>query len=40
MKSLGVNLSPKEQDEMMAEADLDGDSQISYEEFKQIMVAK
>lgn len=35
-----MNLSPKEQDEMMAEADLDGDCQINYEEFKQIMLAK
>eukprot|EP00803_Ostreobium_quekettii_P005030 evm.model.scf_1938.4 EVM.evm.TU.scf_1938.4 scf_1938:23383-25204(-) len=40
MSSLGVNLTPKEQDEMIAEADKDGDLQISFAEFKHIMLAK
>jgi len=37
MRSLGVNLTVKEQEEMIREADEDGDMMLSYSEFKHIM---
>ena len=40
MTNLGEKLTDKEVDEMIREVDVDGDGQISYEEFVKIMVAK
>ena len=40
MNNLGENLTDEEVDEMMAEADVDGDGQINYEEFVTAFLAK
>merc|ERR1712224_1021112 len=40
MTNIGVELTDEEADEMIREADVDGDGQISYEEFVKIMIAK
>ena len=36
----GEKLTDKEVDEMIREADVDGDGQINYEEFVKMMMAK
>jgi calmodulin len=38
MTSLGEKLSEEEVDEMIREADVDGDGQINYQEFVKMMV--
>merc|ERR1719273_1904840 len=40
MTNLGEKLSDLEVDEMIKEADLDGDGQINYDEFVKMMMAK
>ncbi|EHB12364.1 Calmodulin [Heterocephalus glaber] len=40
MTNLGEKLTDKEVEEMIREADIDGDRQVSYEEFIQMMTAK
>ncbi len=40
MTNLGEKLSEDEADEMIREADVDGDGQINYEEFVRMMMAK
>ncbi|XP_073270438.1 calmodulin-7-like [Primulina huaijiensis] len=40
MTNLGEKLTDEEVDEMIREADVDGDGQINYEEFLKIMMAK
>ena len=40
MTNLGEKLSDEEVDEMIREADVDGDGQINYEEFVKVMMAK
>jgi calmodulin len=40
MTNLGEKLSDAEADEMIREADVDGNGQISYEEFVKVMLAK
>ncbi|XP_023312077.1 calmodulin-like isoform X1 [Anoplophora glabripennis] len=40
MTSLGERLSEEEVDDMIKEADLDGDGQVNYEEFVTILTAK
>jgi len=40
MTSLGEKLSDKEVDEMIREADVDGDGQINYDEFVKMMLEK
>ncbi|XP_076924062.1 calmodulin-7-like [Bidens hawaiensis] len=40
MTNLGEKLTDEEVDEMIREADVDGDGQINYEEFVKIMMAK
>ena len=40
MTNLGEKLTDEEVDEMIAEADVDGDGQINYEEFVKMMMAK
>ena len=40
MKNLGEKLTDEEVDEMIREADVDGDGQINYEEFVKVMMAK
>jgi len=40
MISLGEYLTPDEVDELVKEADLDGDGQINYEEFIKLMMSK
>lgn len=40
MTNLGEKLTDEEVDEMIREADIDGDGQINYEEFVQIMTTK
>lgn len=40
MTNLGETLSSEEIDEMIKEADLDGDGQIDYEEFVRMMMSK
>merc|ERR1711920_516628 len=40
MTNLGEKLSDLEVDEMIKEADMDGDGQINYDEFVKMMMAK
>ena len=40
MVNLGEYLTPDEVDELVKEADLDGDGQINYEEFIKLMMSK
>ncbi|KAF6361698.1 hypothetical protein mRhiFer1_009926 [Rhinolophus ferrumequinum] len=40
MTNLGEKFTDEEVDEMIGEADLDGDGQVNYEEFVQMMTAK
>merc|ERR1739845_21182 len=40
MTNLGEKLTGEEVDEMIREADVDGDGQINYEEFVKMMMAK
>merc|ERR1712228_499557 len=40
MTNLGEKLSEEEADEMIREADIDGDGQINYEEFVKMMMSK
>ncbi len=40
MTNLGEKLTDDEVDEMIREADVDGDGQINYEEFVKMMMAK
>lgn len=40
MTNLGEKLTDEEVDEMIREADVDGDGQINYEEFVDMMMAK
>jgi calmodulin len=40
MTNLGEKLSDEEVDEMIREADVDGDGQVNYEEFVKMMMAK
>ena len=40
MTNLGEKLTDEEVDEMIREADIDGDDQINYEEFVKVMMAK
>ena len=40
MTNLGEKLTDEEVDEMLREADIDGDGQINYEEFVKVMMAK
>ena len=37
---LGENLTDEDVDEMIRDADIDGDGQINYEEFVKMMVSK
>ena len=39
MTGLGEELTEMEVDEMIAEADVDGDGQINYEEFVKMMMS-
>merc|ERR1712125_51744 len=40
MTNLGEKLTDEEADEMIREADVDGDGQINYEEFVKMMMSK
>jgi hypothetical protein len=40
MTNLGEKLTDEECDEMIREADVDGDGQINYEEFVKMMMSK
>ncbi|XP_075410153.1 calmodulin-like [Tenrec ecaudatus] len=40
MTNLGEKLTDQGVDEMIREADIDGDGQVNYEEFVQMMIAK
>lgn len=40
MTSLGEKLTDEEVGEMIREADIDGDGQVNYQEFVQMMLAK
>lgn len=40
MNSLGMKLTPEEEDEMICEADMNGDGEIDYEEFKKMMMGR
>lgn len=40
MTNLGKKLTDEEVDEMIWEADMNGDRQINYEEFMKVMIAK
>lgn len=40
MTNLGEKLTDEEVDEMIREADIDGDGQVDYEEFVKMMMAK
>lgn len=39
-QTLERNLTDEEVDEMIREADIDGDGQVNYEEFVRMMLAK
>ena len=40
MNSLGMKLTPEEEDEMICEADMNGDGEIDYDEFKKMMMGR
>jgi Ca2+-binding EF-hand superfamily protein len=40
LTNIGEKLSDEEVDEMIREADIDGDGQINYEEFVKMMISK
>ena len=40
MMNLGEKLTDEEVDEMIREADIDGDGQVNYEEFVTMMTSK
>ena len=40
MTNLGEKLTDEEVDEMIREADIDGDGQVNYDEFVKMMMAK
>ena len=40
MTNLGENLTNEEVDELIREADVDGDARINYEEFVRMMMSK
>ena len=40
MTNLGEKLTDEEVDEMIREADIDGDGQVNYEEFVNVMTSK
>lgn len=40
MMNLGEKLTDEEVDEMIREADVDGDGQVNYEEFVSMMLSK
>ena len=40
MTNLGDKLNDEEMDEMIREADIDGDGQVNYEEFVNVMTSK
>ena len=40
MSKLGENLTPEDLEQMIKEADIDGDGQIDYEEFVRLMMSK
>ena len=40
MTNLGEKMTDEEVDEMIREADVDGDGQVNYEEFARMMLAK
>jgi Ca2+-binding EF-hand superfamily protein len=40
MMNLGEKLTEEEVEEMIREADIDGDGQVNYEEFVKMMLAK
>ena len=40
MTNLGEKLTDEEVDEMIREADIDGDGQVNYEEFVRMMTSK
>lgn len=40
MTNLGERLTGEEAEQMIREADLDGDGQVSFEEFSRIMMLK
>ena len=40
MTNLGDKLTDEEVDEMIREADIDGDGQVNYEEFVNVMTSK
>lgn len=40
MTNLGEKLTDEEVDEMIREADIDGDGQVNYEEFVTMMTSK
>ena len=40
MTNLGEKLTDEEVDEMIAEADIDGDGEINYEEFVKMMTSR
>lgn len=40
MSDMGQDLTDEQVEVMMAEADTDGDGQINYEEFVQVMMSK
>ena len=40
MTNLGEKLTDEEVDEMIREADIDGDGQVNYEEFVAMMTSK